>query len=642
MKTVYLNEYNIRMERAAYLPFSTGMLRAYAETKPEIKSNYAFAPFFYHIDAPANILAQYSVSGREPDVAAFSCWMWNEQLCLTIAREVKKRWPRCLIIFGGLQVPQKAIPYLQRHPFIDVAARADGEGPFTDTLKRNIETRVFEGIDNITWRAPGGAIVENKTLKHGSRDIDEFESPYLSGLFENIMDDGRFQMQATVETVRGCPFPCSFCAWGNDGLFRKFRYHSVERFKAEIEWAAQHKVRYVFNADSNFGMHQRDEELAQILVDTKTRYGYPEKFRTCFGKNADKRIGGIAKKLHDAGMEKGITLALQSNTPKVLKAINRQNISMAAYQSLQVQFNEAGVPVYSELILGLAEETVESWQAGIEALLRSGLQNQLFVYLNQVLPNTEQSDPGYQERYGLKPHRIELNEIHGALRTEALATEYEDIVVQTHAMPVADWRRMVVFSWLTMTLHSLKLGFYVLLWLQHRHGRRLTEFIGAVAECKGGLIGAQVAAFYRRADELLAGKGRGRAVPGYAPIYWDEEEAAFLHFAENRDAFYFELADVVAAFLGGSGNELIEVIDYQRLRIPAFGDPPERVRCFEFNLPEYFERLLTSQPVALESRPQVMTVHARAFADKAEYAQQTILWGRKSGTMLTRAEYRNG
>lgn len=639
MAKVYLNEFNIRMENSAYLPFSTGMLQANAESKPEIKSNYEFAPFFYHIDTPENVMAQY----RNPDVAAFSCWMWNEQLCLTVAAEVKRRWPHCLIIFGGLQVPQKSINYLQQNPFIDIAARADGEQPFTEILKRNVETRDFGDIDNITWRSENGSFIENKTLKHGSRDIDDFQSPYLLGLYENIMDDGRYQMQATVETVRGCPFPCAFCAWGNDGLFRKFRYHSVERFKAEIEWAAQHKIKYVFNADSNFGMHKRDEEIAQILVDTKTKYGYPEKFRTCFGKNADDRIYGIAKKLHDAGMEKGITLALQSNTPQVLKNINRQNIKMETYKYLQTKFNEANVPVYSELIVGMPGETLESWKSGIETLLQSGLQNQLFVYMCQILPNTTMADPEYQKRFGMVTKRIELNEIHGAVRDSKDTKEYEDIIVSTDSMPLSMWREMVLFSWVTMVLHSLKVGFFVLLYLARRHSLPFTDFIGYATDYKkSALWGRELTEFNSQIDRLVSGLGRGRVMPGYSPIYWDEEEASFMRISESLDAFYSEFHDMVKDYLSSRGvtydvEELSEVLYYQRLRMPSADDLPSSIQSFSFNVPEYFEKIMY-EPVELVRKTQPLTIYAKTYHnDKPRFAKETLMWGRKSGTIMTQA-----
>ena len=635
---VYLNEYNIRMEKSAYLPIATGMLRAYAQTREKIRSNYEFQPFFYHIDSPDEILRRYDA----PAVAAFSVWMWNERLVMTVAQEVKRRWPECLIVMGGLHVPHNPQEFFASRPFLDVAVRAEGEEAFSDILERYTESRDFSEIPNVSWRHDG-EFVKNLTERKQPKDLDFYPSPYIEGLFDDIVADGRFQMQATIETNRGCPFPCAFCAWGNHGLSRKYRFHGVDRVREEIEWAAKNKIRYLFNADSNFGMHKRDEEIAQILVDTKTRYGFPEKFRTCFGKNADERIYGIAKKLHDADMEKGITLALQSNDPIVLKNIRRENIKMETYRFLQRKFNDANVPVYSEMILGLPGETFDTWKTGIEVLLQAGLKNQLFVYLCQILPNTQMSEPEYQKEFGIVTKRIQLNEIHGAVRTDALVTEYEDIIVATNSMPTATWRQMVLFSWVTMVLHSLKVGFFVLLWLHNRHRQKFTDFIEYAARYDGGEIWShELAQFNGQIERLLSGLGRGREMPGYAPIYWDEEEASFLRLSERWDAFYYEFTYMVADYLTSrkvpySAAELSEVVHYQRLRMPSADDLPSAVQAFQHNVPEYFERVMDA-PVDMTRTMQPLTIYAKQFqGDKPRFAKETIMWGRKSGTIMTEA-----
>ena len=42
MKEIYLNEFNILMGDRIYLPSSSGVLRAFSETKKEIRNNYIF------------------------------------------------------------------------------------------------------------------------------------------------------------------------------------------------------------------------------------------------------------------------------------------------------------------------------------------------------------------------------------------------------------------------------------------------------------------------------------------------------------------------------------------------------------------------------------------------------------------------
>ena len=126
---VYFNEYNLLMGSGGvtYLPFVSGILRAYSETEPRVKESYKFMPFVFEMDSPTNILSEYK---ERPDIATFSISMWNEKLSLHIAQEIKKRWPPCLIVFGGSQCPHKPIEYFKKYDFIDLAVRTEGEEAF--------------------------------------------------------------------------------------------------------------------------------------------------------------------------------------------------------------------------------------------------------------------------------------------------------------------------------------------------------------------------------------------------------------------------------------------------------------------------------------------------------------------------------
>src|SRR5205807_2382755 len=104
-------------------------------------------------------------------------------------------------------------------------------------------------------------------------------------------------------------------------------------------------------------------------------------------------IFNIASLLHSHELEKGITLARQSNDETTLENIKRQNIRLSTYRNLQRRFDSQGIPVYVELILGLPGETYETWLHGLnEVLAQTGIKNQLFIYFCQVYPNTDLGD----------------------------------------------------------------------------------------------------------------------------------------------------------------------------------------------------------------------------------------------------------
>jgi len=649
-KRVYLGEFNLLMNGSTYLPLVSGLLRANAEQSDVVQDHFEWAPFLFHNDRLDRLVGQY----ERPAVATFSSLMWNAQLSLRVAEQVKQRHPECLIVFGGANVPHYPEEFLARHPFIDVAVRGEGEAPFTKVLERLAQVDGpaaldLEGIAGTSWRTSTGEFRHCTLDQEFAKDLDLYPSPYLEGLYEEVFAaHPEIDFQAIIETNRGCPFQCTFCYWGKGGMSRKYRFHGIDRVKREIEWMADKKIQYVFNADSNFGMHRRDREIAEFLVETKQRTGYPHKFRTCYGKNTDEKIFEIGKLFHEHGLEKGITISYQSVDEEVQKNIKRANIRLESARELQRKFNDSGVPVYTELILGLPGESLASWIDGVDRVLGSGLKNQLFMYICQVFPNTDLADPDYLAKFGVRTETIELTEIHGRVRTGEWVSEEEEIVTATASMPEDDWRAALIFSWVTMTMHSLKLGFFVIAWLVDRFGIKHSEFLEYLARGEFDAdefprISAEIAVFEDKVARLRQGQGRGCVMPEYGDIYWDEEEASFLRLSEDFDGFYRELRELVIEFLEARGHafelvELDEVVEFQSRSIPRPSGGATRMVHFEHSLLDYFTALFSTEPKALTNAPcDVVFTQPEFGGDLERFARESILWGRKSGTMLARA-----
>ena len=244
-------------------------------------------------------------------MATFSICMWNEQLSLQLAREIKSRWPNCLIVFGGSQCPHDSKAYLAEHAFIDVAVRAEGEEAFYGICERFMDSRDFSGVPNVTFRHPvSGETIVNSEKSDFERDLDSYPSPYTSGMFDYMFAaHPETDFQAIIETNRGCPFLCTFCYWGRGGTTRRYRYHSLERVRDEIEWVARSGIRYLFNADSNFGMHKRDGEIVDMLIESKKQLQLSGKVPHLLGqeyRRQDFHAGGQAAQIrhgerHHAG-----------------------------------------------------------------------------------------------------------------------------------------------------------------------------------------------------------------------------------------------------------------------------------------------------------------------------------------------------
>ncbi len=585
---VYLNEYNVLMDNTVYFPLASGQLRAYAETKAVIRDNYQFMPFLFMRNHPDKILSQY----KNPAVAGFSCSMWNLNLSLAVARQVKETFPSCLVVFGGPSIPLEPTDFFVRYPFVDVTVRGEGEHTFADLLVKLLLKRDFSDIPGICYCD----YYQKKVVRNEDRQLEEhpdtFPSPYLEGLYDYLSKSG-IDFQAIVETNRGCPFICSYCFWGEG---KHYRLYSLDRISKVADWCGVNKVKYIFCADSNFGMLKRDLEIAKYFTEAKTKYGYPEKFRACYGKNAEETIYQIGSLLHKHDMEKGITLSRQSNNAQTLKNVGRKNIKQSVYDNLQKRYNEENIPTYTELILGLPGESYQSFLNGMEEILQSEIKNQLIVYICEVYPNTELASPEYRRRFGITTIPIPLTEIHGSVRSEELPKEFTEIVVSTATMPEEDWKRALVASWVMQLFHGLKLGFYVLLYLKEKYGIKYTDFFEYIAGIEQGILGRQVAYFHNLADWIATGGPRGRFDPDFGNIYWEAEELSYLRIVGSKDRFYQELYQMCQRYLGGKVDEreLKEVIDRQKAAIPDITD----------------------------------------YKNKETFARQVVIFGRKSDKML--------
>jgi putative methyltransferase len=189
-------------------------------------------------------------------------------------------------------------------------------------------------------------------------------------------------------------------------------------------------------------------------------------------------------------------------------------------------------------------------------------------------------------------------------------------------------------------------------YLHDRYGVRYTDLIGYICDRRmppgvGNILREELAEFDSQLDRILEGQGRGREMPEYGGIYWDEEEASVLRISEKLDEFYDEMLVLVCEFLRGKGiswddDELTEVAQYQRLRMPSHHPRAIKEWRFNSNLPEYFETCFRSDAKPLMAKPQMMALHPKDYqGNKPRYARETILRGRKSGAMLLDATWRD-
>lgn len=649
MRPIYFNEFNLNFGDSYFLPIVSGVLAAHLRSVPHLAA--AYQPRLLCLREPVgDIFKLY----QQPDVACFSASLWNEQLCLALARRVKAKWPNCLIIFGGPQVPHHPEAYLGEHTFIDLALRGEGERQLEAILSRRLQGEGFEDLPGVSYRKRDGSIQVPTEVPLLERDLDVFASPYLDGTFDLVLAEAarrqpELRPKAIVESTRGCPYLCAYCDWGKGGLSRAYRYHSVERFQAELSWCARNRVEFVFCADSNFGSQERDYDLAAFVAELKKNTGYPEKFATSYEKKSGPEVAKIAVLLNESDLTKGMSLSLQTTSPAALAAIRRRNLDPAFFRDMQIKMSQAGVPVFTELIIGLPGETRESWLDGLGRVMESGLSNQILIYHCQLYRNSDMNAPEFRREHQIETRRIEWHPIHCA-QLAGDVTEYDDIIVATRTMSRADWLEMTLAAWAVKALFSLKAFFYLFLYLRAEYGLGGRECLEIFLESSNfppdSAWNMILGHFRRRAEAALSGRGPGLIWPDYGDIYWVEEEAAIFSLSRDWPGFYQTVFQAVGDHLQRRGadwspEELREVLDCQEMLMPRAEAPAERRQAFSRDWPGYFEAVITDSPPPPPQKTEVLIRPRRFHGDLKAFAHQVVWFGRKNNKIVEPAVERH-
>lgn len=562
-KRLYMVHAQGRYGSNTYIPLTSGVLWAYARTFPEIDAAYEMVDFLYLKEAIDVAVARLDA----PDLIGLSHYLWNAEWNKAFAQAVKAKFPNCVIIVGGVQVPDESPRILEEHPYFDFAIYGEGEGAFADFLRAHLGSDIttYVGVGSLIYRTHNSLVVNSR---HAFVDLAELRSPYLDGVFDKLWErEPRWQI--LIEYDRGCPYLCSMCAWGQAAM-NELRLFPEERIRAELEWFGQHKVDYVDQADANYGIVKRDIALTDALVAVKAKYGFPKTFRTSFAKNSNEAIWTIANKLHDAQMLKSVTLALQSMDDNVLVNIQRKNIKFDKFGDLVRRYEEVGIPTYTELILGLAGESIDTFLDGMERCLEAGQHSGLFVYLNISLENTEQRDPKYVAAHGLRALPMKAMLTHGT-PDDSVPREMQDIVIETASMPHADWKTAYLHSKVVEIFHAQGLLQDVAI-ACHKRGMKYRDFYSQLTDWLRAhpdtVAGREFYALERLLNHVLAGGLWDCVDERLGDISWPPEEFAFARICLEKDTFY----DEVEMFLVTLPLDIETIVKQREVIAPVWED----------------------------------------------------------------------
>ncbi len=617
---VFNNEY--------YLPYAAGIIAAYAFNNQKIAASYELADIIYKCE-DFNTTFE---SIENPSVVAFSNYMWNCDFNLDLAKEIKQRFPHCIIIFGGHQISNPA-EWLEKYSFIDFAILGEGETILSDILINLCDEKEYGTIPNIAYRC-GTEIVETER-KNICENINNFPSPYINGIFDKIIQKNPSDsFAAIIETSRGCPYHCAYCDWGNYDL--PVRQFSVERIKKEIEWIAENSIVFVTIADSNFGLFDSDEDIIDEFVKAKKTYGYPVAVETAFAKHNPERVFSMNKKLFDNDMTRGATLSMQSLCDQALKNIGRENITTEKFSQLIRLYAENHIPSYTELILGLPGETYESFCEGIDTLLELGQHNSIHVFCCEILPNAIMGKKEYQEK-----HKIEILKRDFTLRNgmkNAGIKGKSQIIVATETMDKEMFFRSILYAFTIQVFHNFGLCRIISLYLHYEKGMKYHQFYNQLIDWltnnPQSYAGNIFNSFVNKYRSFLNGNCSDTYRNNiFGTTHFNLSDGAFLEIVRHCEKFYEEISSFVAMF-SIDKKTCNELIRFQKavIRNPS---NPNIYENFSYNWVDYYMNLVKLGNGTLRKERIEFTVSPSVeYNDLISYAEAIAIKGRRTGKSI--------
>ena len=593
---------------------------------PPISDNFAYYPYIdliardelrdydvefhrciYHRFTPDTV-GDFDDILIQTDVLLLSCYIWNFQLQLILTKRARMVNPSILVVAGGPQL------HRQYYDWFDHNVVGEAEGALQ---------QIIDGTAEHVINTP--------------RKDDFKRSPYINQLpaLLDIKEASPNPLGIIFETARGCPYGCSYCDWGSLTL-SKVHFYDMERVKTELEVICRDvKPNYLFLADANFGIVERDTEIAQFIASMKAKYGYPKSFYYSVSKNNASRNFEIGKTLYEGGVVDNYIVSVVHTDREVLKINSRGNIKTDKFKELSQKCVDNGLPTQTQLILGMPGDTVEKWFDSFCETFEWGLHAETKPYWYNVLPNAPANNKKFWTDWDIRTQRVIFSQARLKADDE-LIDKTAEIIVSCKSFDVEDWIVMNKHSRWLQALHNFALLRNVAMYYRHVVGQSYKEFYTAIIEYMWSTdLGQQYNSQY---DSYLRKLLDTRYQEQYVPFEFngremniEPEDVLFMHILDNKEHFYW----LVNKTFGYDSLIVQDLIKYQKDSMIDMSYSPEDGRrvAMEYDWIQWFDHLSDTatftekrEPPPKQNRELVYSTNQVNIKGATEFTSSRILW----------------
>ncbi|HHW56391.1 MAG TPA: B12-binding domain-containing radical SAM protein [Clostridia bacterium] len=287
-----------------------------------------------------------TVSEEKPDIVGISCYIWNIEIALNLAENIKKILPEVILVLGGPEVSYDVENLLPKG-FIDYIVLGEGEIAFKELLEAIEGKKDIKEVPGISYVANGEIIIQPQKNYVNLNDI-----PVSYEEEEDLTNKLVY-----YETSRGCPFKCAYCLSSIDN---KLRYESLEKIERDLKWFADKKVKILKLIDRSFNSNRkRAKEILSIMrkIDGDIVF-HCEVNPELVDEEFVKELEGIKNRIQ-------FEVGVQTTNKNSLRKISRTTAIERTLRGIKL-LKEANIKLHVDLIAGLPGDSFETFSKAFD------------------------------------------------------------------------------------------------------------------------------------------------------------------------------------------------------------------------------------------------------------------------------------
>lgn len=404
-----------------------GINAKYIHSNPAVYSLKAYADKYYP-NRPAGCaleIAEYTINQsagailaaiylQRPQVAAFSCYIWNWTVVQELLAELPKLLPDTALWLGGPEVSFHADKLIHDFPQLTGIMVGEGEETFLELLHCYWENiKPVSDIKGIVCKkgftGERGLLDINRlpflynplTACHDADAPDSSAAIQDSGLpvYDTSQIPGAFQNRILYyESQRGCPFQCAYCLSSID---KKVRLRNIDTVKSELQYFLDNKVPQVKFIDRTFNCNPEHALTIWKYLSENDNGVTNFHFEIAADLLTDEHLAVMR------GMRPGLIqleIGVQSANEKTLKSINRHMDIDTLRNTVAAIHSFRNIHQHLDLIAGLPYEDYDSFADSFDTVYAM-MPDQLQLGFLKVLKGSpmEQRADEYGIVYSAKP-----------------------------------------------------------------------------------------------------------------------------------------------------------------------------------------------------------------------------------------------